>query len=94
MQYRQAPPSRNAGLKEDSPQKNRKISPLSLGKRRQWKQFALLRTVLKNCRFLKRKTGAPVKRPKAAPDRATIQYEPFSKRKWRERRGSNPRPSA
>jgi len=48
VQYRQALPSRNAGLKEDSRQKNRKISAVASHRERRWKQRILLRTVLKN----------------------------------------------
>jgi len=48
VQYRQALPSRNAGLKEDSPQKNRKINAVAPYRGRRWKHRFLLRAVLKN----------------------------------------------
>jgi hypothetical protein len=54
------------------------------GLKRQWK-LALI------CEWLA--TGAPGGGQMAAPA-AQPKKEPFSKGKWRERRGSNPRPSA
>jgi hypothetical protein len=63
-------PSRNAGLKEDSPQKNRKIRATAHVQRRQWKQYALLRTILKNMLFSKENAGACWRAKGPRPGRA------------------------
>jgi hypothetical protein len=64
------------------------------GRKKVLKHPLYLRMVLKNCHFPKENAGATASGRMAAPGRATSKNEPFSKRKWRERRGSNPRPSA